>query len=391
MKLLLTLIIGLLIDHLGTAPIIKSNDSPEGVDIFSQSSVQNSVPQSSMLATKIIQIVQDVKSPINGDFYVKTISDERAFKSNLGVAHRRLDKPIVVPLIPHRDFFEALKKAVDRWKTQKEGDQPLVMKVKEIYIWDYFNSKMEKRYAKVTLEFTDEQNESLGVFTSIVSEKGKYKKYSHEKRLEKAFWNCINQFSRQFKSPKNTPFAKTSNNSEEQSSKYGAVINFLDLKKQDIKFARPALAKVDAPGLFRYEPFNTKKRKTEYYAYMENGDLFIKATNYANSGDYYVRVLEKGRYLFMIDKVNLGAISKDPFKDQDKEMATATVGIVIDTEDGVPHFVTDTYLEKLTQPFPDLADKYLIVDILKNSFQLERVRRLMQEINQRIVQSGSTN
>ena len=99
--------------------------------------------------------------------------------------------------------------------------------------------------------------------------------------------------------------------------------------------------------------------------------------------------MEKGRYLFMIDKINISSLSKSYFDETDKDLANTVIGIVIDSESGVPRFVTDDYLKKLMGPFPDLADKYLIVDILNNPFQLERVRRLIAEINWRIEQSNA--
>lgn len=141
--------------------------------------------------------------------------------------------------------------------------------------------------------------------------------------------------------------------------------------------------RVDAPELYRYKTQNLRDRKSEFYAYLDKGDIYIKATNYATSGDYFVKVLEKGRYLFLIDKVNINALSKSLFDDTDKERYQTIIGIVIDSTNGIPQFVTDHYLKKLMEPFPDLVDKYLIVDILDNPFQLERVRRLIAEINRR--------
>ena len=165
--------------------------------------------------------------------------------------------------------------------------------------------------------------------------------------------------------------------------KYGAASTFLDLKEKQLRRLRLNLIKVDDPGLHRYRPRDPRERKSEYYAYIDNGELFVRATNYVNSGDYFVRVLERGRYLFMIDKINTSSLSKDLFDELHEKVSNTIIGIVIDAESGVPTFVTDDYLNSLMKPYPDLRDKYMIVDILSNPFQLERVRRFISEINRR--------
>lgn len=351
--------------------------------IVEQDSLSN-IPQETIgVSAKIIQLLNHIDSPIEGSFYISSITDGRDFKSNIGVAHRYLDRPLVVPLLLSKNFFNDLQKATKRWKPERTGQRAVKMEIKEIYLWDYIHFQTERRYAKVVIDFIDNKGESLGRFTSLITEKGKYIRFSHEKRLEKAIWDCIVQFAEFLdKGTKKKGYSNKSKLSE-GSITFGAVNNFLDLKKQDLKFIRPVLEKANPPELYRYKPTNDKELKSGYYAYLTGEDIYIKATNYANSGAYYVKVLEKGKYWFMIDRVNIQSLSQDLFRDSDQMLANVIIGIIIDSETGIPQFITDDFLKELIAPYPDLADKYLIVDILKYPVQLDRVRRLVAEINQR--------
>ena len=335
------------------------------------------------VSAKIIRLLNHIDSPIEGSFYVSSITDDRAFNSNIGLAHRYLDRPLVVPLLLSKDFLKDLEQATQRWKPQMTGHRAIKMKIKEIYLWDYIHFQIERRYAKVVIEFMDREDESIGTFTSLITEKGKYIRFSHEKRLEKAIWDCLEQLAEYLKKgAKRNEYSKKAKR-EEGTVVFGAVNNFLDLKKQDLKFIRPVLEKANPPELYRYKPTNDRELKTGYYAYLTGEDIYIKATNYANSGAYYVKVLEKGKYWFMIDRVNIQSLSQDLFRESDQMLANVVIGIIIDSETGIPQFITDDLLKELIAPYPDLADKYLIVNILKYPVQLDRVRRLIAEINQR--------
>ena len=207
-----------------------------------------------------------------------------------------------------------------------------------------------------------------------------------KKRFEKALWECLNKFGKSLKRPnkiiKDDETILASKRTK-RTPTFGAAGSFMDFKQKTLRHLRLNLIKVDDPGLHRYRPRDPKERKSEYYAYLDNGELFFKATNYLNSGDYYVRVLEQGRYHFMIDKINTSSLSKDLFENLHDKVSSTVIGIIVDGETGVPTFVTDEFLNTLMEPYPDLRSKYMIVDILSNPFQLERVRRFVGEINSR--------
>ena len=339
------------------------------------------------LGTKIIKLYHFIKSPVDGKFYVESISDGRTFTQNIGLAHRRLDKPVVVPLILDRNFLSEFKVASDRWRSDRDGSRHVNITVREIYLWDHITSKDESRHAKVKLEFFDLEGKSLGTFSATVTDRGNYKRFSHERRFEKALWECLNKFGKSLKRPNKIikeDEKVLASKLERKLPKFGAAGSFLDLKKKQLRHRRLNLIKVDDPGLHRFRPRDPKERKAEYYAYLDEGILYLKATNYLNSGDYFVRVLEQGRYHFMIDKISTNSLSKDLFnEDLQEKVSNTIIGIIVDGETGVPSFVTDEFLSTLMEPYPDLRDKYMIVDILSNPFQLERVRRFIGEINRR--------
>ena len=139
--------------------------------------------QSQSLGTKIIKLYHFIKSPVDGKFYVESISDGRTFTQNIGLAHRRLDKPVVVPLILDKNFLSEFKVATNRWRSNREDSRKVKIKVREIYLWDHFTSKDESRHAKVKLEFFDLDDQSLGTFSPIVTDRGQYKRFSHEKKI----------------------------------------------------------------------------------------------------------------------------------------------------------------------------------------------------------------
>lgn len=332
---------------------------------------------------KIIKMYPHINNQISGNFYIDTIIDARTYNKNIGIIKRLLDNPVMVPLLLDRDFFSEMGASISKWKPRAEEQVGVTMTIKEIFLWDYFDNKDERRFAKVVADFYNEGQE-LGTFVGLVLETGAYKRFSHERRLEKAFWECINRFARNQKKGNKTNLEEKGTTNKEQISQKGAFENFLDFKLDRIAPIVPNLIRVDEPSLFRYKATNIPKRGTSYYGFMENGEFFLKATNYASVGDYYVKALEKGPFLFFIDRISSGTLSQDYFEELDEKEITSKMGIVINREDGVPHFVTDEYLKKLTKDYPDLQQKYLIIDILSNPIQLDRVRRLIAEINERI-------
>ena len=335
---------------------------------------------------KIIKILQQVKGQVNGNFYIESISDDRAYKNNIGVVHRRLDRPAIVAMILQDGFLTDLKEATDRWRSLQKNSQKVKMKILEIYLWDYIGAKKEKRFAKVKVEFFNDLGESLGTVQSLVVEPGKYKRFSHEKRLEKAFFECLGKFSKRLKSIKKSNARLANQPKEKKPLKYGKANNFFALKHKEIsRVRRLNLIKVGNPSLYRYKPTDKEWRKLDCYAYLDGEDLYVKASNYHHSGDYFAKVLEKGRYLFLIDKIDIASISKDHFQGEIKTNNNP-VGIVIDNESGIPYYVTDKFLERLLEPYPDLAGKYMIINVIDNPIQLDRVRRLIGEINQRLEQ-----
>jgi len=328
---------------------------------------------------RVIGAAQQIKTLINGDFYIQKIEDQRSFQANLGIVNRGTDKVLKRPLIEEEGFFDIMLKRMNHWIKPAEEAIPVTLQIRQLYLWEHLNERDGQGFVRLEAGFLKEGTEApLVVEVELSGEQIKVVN-GHAPRLEKAFFECLNQYQQQDNLLTTSQANRPALNPEDTPYLIG-VTNFLDLKQENYE-PMPAAAKLrrmDRRELYRYRLKN--KKETPYYAILKEGTLYLKANNYPGDGDYFVRVLEKGqRYLFMIDEIY---VNEKAHNQLNLPYSRMTVGIIIDMETGVPQIVTDELMEELLGQYPALEGHYIFKDILEQPFQLRRVQKAIADINQ---------
>lgn len=326
---------------------------------------------------RVIGAAQYIDASFPSDFYIDKIEDNRSFQANLGIVNRGVDKVVKRALIEEDGFWDIVLERINDWMMPQQNARPVTMTIQQLYLWEHLEDYSEKGYIRLQVSFKEPGNsETIDVEVELSDQYLEVAK-GHAPRLEKAFFQsltryhqkkmnvvAVNQPSRQY-----TP---------ESNAKILGVDNFLDLKKEAYKplSTDSKIRRLDRRDLLRYR---LKSNKSEpYYALIKGDNLYIKANNYPGLGDYYIRVLEKGRYLFMTDEIYVKNNSELKVK---LPQSLVTVGIIIDMETGIPQIVTAELMNELMSTYPVLQEHYIFKDILKYPFQLSRVQKAIAEIN----------
>ena len=330
---------------------------------------------------RVIGPVHQIGSSINTDFFIRSIDDRRDFRANLGIVNRGARKDLKRPLIPENGFFDSLLEQMNSWIQPEINAEPVVAKLKELYLWESQGINTERGFIRLEMAFSGAVGQEEEAVTIVLSGEELNVANGHAPRLEAAFFRCLQAYNDRRKtvvSVSNTP----QNTVEQKTGRAGimAASNFLNLWKGELF---PISGNLRRKGIsYRYQLKRGGEEPEQfYYAVMKEGGLFIWAGQYTGTGagKYYTRVLEQGRYLFMIDEISLNRESKE--QAEVGQFSNTKVGVVIDMETGVPQIVDDELMKQLMQPYPALQEKYLFKDILKFPFQLTRVQNVIAEIN----------
>jgi len=320
---------------------------------------------------RIIGLQGQVQDSISADFFVQGIEDRRSFQSNFGIVNRGSNRSKKRALMPKVGFFDQVKQLMNGWISPKQGAQPVVAQVEELYIWENLQLRAGEGGLRLKVAFLEpESGEETPVTVEMFGEKTRVPE-GHAPRLEKAFFKSLQHFA--------AGQPAVSREAAVPTARQGAVLaaaSFLDLWAGRLQPVQARLEPCSVAGLHRY------KLQTEgcraYYALVREGEWFIKANTYFGKGQHYSKVLEKGRYLFLIDErpssllVELGlSKTKNP------------LGVVIDMQTGVPKIVDDAFMQQLMAPYPDLQQQYLFDRIQEYPVQLNRVRNVIAEVNRR--------
>ena len=327
---------------------------------------------------RVIGAAHEIEASISSDYYIQAIEDQRAFQANLGIVNRGLWNDLKRQLILETGFWDSLLKQMNAWLLPQENAEPIVVKVQELYLWENRGMKAEQGFIRLKLSFAPAGKEVETVVAVELSGKETTVLDGHAKRLEAAFFRCLQQYDEK---RKNDGEGITSVFSAQDGAGRADILaarNFLNLWKGELF---PASGSLRNKGvLFRYQLYRRgAPAEQPYYALLRKNKLYLWAGNYTGAGEYYTQVLEQGRYLFLIDELFIKQGSELAAKLGE---ATSRVGILIDMETGAPQIVDDELMEKLMKPYPALVEKYLFKDILKFPFQLTRVQNVIAEINQ---------
>lgn len=331
---------------------------------------------SAQTSYRVIGAVHRIEKAITSDFYIDKLEDRRAFKANLGIVNRGKNHAEKRALIPETGFWEEIQTRMNGWTNPKPEAQPVTAQVEELYLWENRSGDSGQGHVQLKIRFLEPGHpQGTAVKIEILGEELLVSK-GHAPRLEAAFFQCLQRYRalRAAEAPID-PQPKSPSYAPER---WASAASFIDLWEGDFKPANISLKKVGRNDLQRFKI--RSYRPHAYYALAKGDEWFIKASNYFGDGDYYVQVLEKGRYVFLIDEQPAEGWQRLRLE---RQLGGQRVGILIDMETGVPQVVDDELLQSLMAPHPDLQDRYLFKDILEYPFQLNRVRSVIAEINRR--------
>lgn len=333
---------------------------------------------------RVIGASDHVKESVSTDFFIHSIEDQRAFQANLGIVNRGVMKDLKRPLIQESDFFGHILKRANSWLRPGDGPEPVVAKILELYLWENEWMNNEKGFVHLEIAFAGLSGQGETIISVELSGKEIMVSNGHAPRLETAFFRCLQEYNEGRKNAVKNNASAPPARPKAGKADILAAGNFLDLWKGSLSRVSGNLR--SRGDLYRYQ-LNRRGEPSipPYYALVKGGKLYIWAGNYPGSGKYYTRVLEQGRYLFMVDEISIKPESE--LKSELGQFA-GRVGIVIDMETGVPQIVDDALMEELMAPYPALKEKYLFKDILKFPFQLTRVQNVIAEINRLEGESG---
>lgn len=330
---------------------------------------------------RIIGSTHQVRESINAGFFLQSFEDRRPFRSNLGIVNRGANKDVKRQLIPESGFFESMLQQMNSWLLPEEGAKPVVAAVRELYLWENQMAKGGEGFIRLEMAFAGTPGEEETIIAVELSGTELKVADGHAIRLEAAFFQCLQKYSQQRRLGENAgAMASAGKGMRRKGPGVLAARNFLALWKEDF-FPLPANLSLKG-GPYRYQFARAGKAPEQpFYALKDGENLYIWAANYPGAGEYYTRVLEQGRYLFLIDDISFREESKTG---RESGLASSgKAGIVIDMKTGFPQVVDDALMERLMNPYPELQEQYLFKDILKYPFQLTRVQNVIAAINRR--------
>ncbi len=332
---------------------------------------------------RVIGLADHIDESINAGFFIQQIEDQRAFKANLGIVNRGSHKVFKRPLIQEIGFLKITLDKVNKWIRPSDQAEPVTMQIRELYLWEHLRRSSEKGYLHMEAAFVGKDQKEEAVISIDLSGEKLDVTNGHSIRLEEAFFQCVQKFDKQRQNAAvAAALARENNNDRVTNTSRNQVLgvyNFLDLWKGNLTYTSSHLRRTGNRDLSRYA-LKSGKRESEknFYAVVKGEDWYIKANNYTGLGDYYTKVLEKGRYLFLVDDVNL---KPEEGMHLGEDIISNRVGILIDMNTGVPQIVTDDLMKEIMAPYPELRERYLFKNLLKFPFQLQRVQNVIAEIN----------
>ncbi len=331
---------------------------------------------------RVIGLADHIDASINAGFFIQQIEDQRAFKANLGIVNRGSDKVFKRPLIQEIGFLKITLDKVNKWIHPNEQAEPVVMQIRELYLWEHLRRSSEKGYLHMEAAFVGQDQKEKAVISVDLSGEKLDVTNGHSIRLEEAFFQCVQKFDEQRQNAAAAALARETNTKRVANPNKNQVLgvyNFLDLWKGNYHYTRSHLRRMGSRDVGRYM-LKSGKKETEknFYAVVKGDEWYIKANNYTGMGDYYTKVLEQGRYMFLIDDINL---KPEEGMNLGDNIISNRVGIIIDMNTGVPQIVTDDLMKEIMAPYPELQERYLFKNLLKFPFQLGRVQNVIAEIN----------
>lgn len=323
---------------------------------------------------RVIGAVHHIEKAVTSDFFINKLEDRRAFRANLGIVNRGKDHSEKRALIPEVGFWEEIKLRMNSWTAPAPQSSPVTVQVEELYLWENRSRQSGEGHVQLRVRFL-ENGRSTPVEVEILG-KEMLVSEGHGPRIEKAFFQCLQRYS-ELRQAEEQPTADLAA-ANFPSGGWGSAASFLDLWNGDLKPANIRLKKIGRAEVPRFKI--RSGRSHSYYAIAKGDNWLIKANTYFGEGDYYVPILEKGRYLFLIDERPREGWQHLSFE---RGKQGERVGVIIDMETGVPQMADDELLQRLMAPYPDLQDRYLFKEIKKYPFQLNRVRNVIAEINRR--------
>ncbi len=326
---------------------------------------------------RVIGAAGQIERSLDSDFYISAIEDQRSFQANMGIVNRGAGKALKRPLIEEAGFFDTILVRMNSWLRPEEGAKPVIVQVRELYLWEHLRKRGGLGFIRLKAAFVEPDKNAVTLAEVQLSGEALNVSSAPSPRLEEALFRSLGQFIARREKASAVPVAEKQPSSS--GSRIMAAANFLDLREGRYSETFVRLRRANGSGLARYSLSGGNEDKFyPYYAVIRGEEWYIRGNNYPGAGEYYTRVLEKGRYLYLEDEVYI-----EPESELREELPNSPkkVGVLIDMETGIPRIINDELMEQLMAPYPALQEKYLFKEILKYPVQLTRVKNVIAEIN----------
>jgi hypothetical protein len=245
----------------------------------------------------------------SADFYVSKVVDARISKESIGVVQRGLNNrkdPI--------NFINPFETEVYGYflslLPSDESKRAIIAIVHNLWVSEKTTMTSELGMADVVIEFVSADNEdvSLGTYTSHNENKGLDVTNGHSRRLRKAIFDCVVQFKKGDNLDDNSSVVRLDfTNGIPSNLNKGLYRSYIDLVNNtpkdytnEVKLTSKKIEKHIIRYQIRKDRNNGKRFKD--YAYYSGKALLLNSSNTSVGAAYYLRNLTEGRYLVYIDR-----------------------------------------------------------------------------------------
>ncbi|NQX99420.1 MAG: hypothetical protein HRT73_16310 [Flavobacteriales bacterium] len=349
------------------------------------------------------------------DFSIIKAIDKRASKDNVGYVSRGIgtNNTKVVLKDASTTYLENI---IKKLLPKKENNSEIVLIIRNILISENIGTQNQYGYCNTEIEFArqvDTSLYSLGTFYASIFEKSNRVKYSHGKRLLRAFEDCFTQFYHSDWRNKDGTLIKFSTKESVFDYKAlppkGAYLNYNDMKRKvpfDTQDYKITLAK-SSKKITSYKVEFKESVNSKIVQFISDGkNLYIRAnqTQFIKSENYGKYIYFQGRIPTTYKNPNYGshnatiisingagaagaiigitasifftALANDSYSNKELSTNYSIKGVVIDTDLGEVKFVTDMYLHRITKSYPGMLTEYR-----KSKRKLDDKRKVIELLN----------
>jgi len=328
----------------------------------------------------IVELTPDSALKIIG-FSSLRVVDARFSKDNIGYLSRGIGNNKKRVKFPN-DFKKHLEETISFLLPDKKDKPKLVLIFRDLIVSENIGTQNQYGYCNMEIEFAKQVDTllySLGTIKANVNEKNFYINKTHGKRILMALEDCFRKFDKtKWKNSEGILIGDINNN---------IVYDYKTIPPKGVYLSYNQMTRRSPLDSIGFEINQTRKSK-KFVSYRIDFKKMVnpKLVQFVSDGrniymhanrTKFLRCGSYGKYIYFqgsvpittkTDKVihlytglgPVGLVGGLLFSatQDDSNTNTTTKGVVIDTETGSLHIVTDNYLYKITKQFPLFLKEY---------------------------------